>query len=266
MTALQAALLGLVQGVGEFLPISSSAHLVLVPWLLGFEDPGLSFDVALHLGTLVAVAGYFWRDWLRMIAAGFALRSGEGSTHDRALFWKIAVATVPGAVMGLALEKWAESTFRHPLIVGGLLAAMGVVLYAVDRAARSDREMASLTWGEALFIGFAQGLAVLPGVSRAGATITAGLLVGLHRPAAARFSFLMATPIIFGAGLVKVPGLLRHAGDLHPLVVAFAVSAVAGWLAIGGLLRYLGRHDYRVFAFYRVGMALFTAGVFLSRR
>src|SRR3954466_5218405 len=202
MTPLQAIALGVIQGLSEFLPISSSAHLTLLPWLLGWEDPGLAFDVALHWGTLAAVLAIFWRDWIRLLRAAL-LRQGE--PRDARLFWALVVSSIPAALIGKLLDRWAEENLRAPLLIACTLGVMGVVLWACDRAGSKDRGLDQMTLGRALAIGAAQAAALFPGVSRSGSTISVGLAQGFDRESIARFSFLMSTPIIFGAGLLKLP-------------------------------------------------------------
>lgn len=176
MTVLHALILGIVQGLGEFLPISSSAHLVLIPWLFGWEDPGLTFDVALHMGTLFAVVLYFWKDWVRLVKA--ALRR-EASAEKR-IFWYLVVATIPGGLFGLALEKKAETTFRAPLLIAIMMIVMGIILYLADRK-RQLRKMNTMTMADAIWIGLSQALAIIPGVSRSGSTMTTARLLELTR-------------------------------------------------------------------------------------
>ncbi len=248
MTSLQAAILGLVQGLGEFLPISSSAHLVLIPWLFGWTDPGLTFDIALHIGTLAAVVLYFWRDWLQLIIKGFTdVRSTEGR-----LFWDLAAASVPGAVAGYLLEKKAETIFRSPVLIAVMLMVMGVFLYWADRRGAKKSEMGDITFGTSILIGISQALAIIPGVSRSGVTMTAGLLAGLNRVAAARFSFLLSTPIIFGAALVKLPHILSDPSALTGhFAIGMLVSWITGMISIGFLLRYVQTRDFLPFVWYR---------------
>ena len=253
MTILQAVILGLAQGLGEFLPISSSAHLVLIPWFLGWTDPGLTFDVALHLGTLVAVVIYFWKDWLRLIIMGFSdVRSVEGR-----LFWYLVVASVPGAIGGYLLEKKAETVFRSPILIGVMLILMGILLYWADRKSAKKIEMNQITFGTSLLIGISQVLAIIPGVSRSGVTMTTGLLRGVTREGAARFSFLLSTPIIFGAAMVKLPGIISNSSGITAnFMIGTAVSCIAGLVSIGFLLRYVQTKNFLPFAWYR-----FTLGV-----
>ncbi len=248
MTILQAVILGLAQGLGEFLPISSSAHLVLIPWLFGWTDPGLTFDVALHLGTLVAVVIYFWRDWWHLIIKGFSdVRSVEGR-----LFWYLAVASIPGAIGGYLLEKKAETIFRSPALIAIMLILMGVLLYWADRRSTKKIEMNQITFGTSLSIGISQVLAIIPGVSRSGITMTTGLFMGVTRAGAARFSFLLSTPIIFGAAMVKLPGVISNSSGITTnFLVGTVVSCIAGIASIGFLLRYVQTRNFLPFAWYR---------------
>lgn len=277
----QAAVLGVVQGLAEFLPISSSAHLILVPWLFGWDDPGLAFDVALHWGTLLAVLLVFWKDWIRLISAGLRSLAERrlGTDPDRRVFWALVVASIPGAILGKLLNDKAEQHLRSPLLIAATLAILGALLWVADRVGRKMRDMQQMRQGEALGIGIAQAAALIPGVSRSGATITLGLFLDYTREEIARFSFLMSTPIIFGAGLVKLPKLLRalHAAggatseggapvSLAALLVAVAVSAVVGMLVIRWILQFLRTRSYAVFAIYRFLVAAGVVAVWLSRR
>lgn len=262
MTVLQAAVLGLVQGVGEFLPISSSAHLILTPWFFGWPDPGLSFDVALHVGTLVAVVLYFWRDWVELIKKGL----GAPASSEGRLFWYIVLASVPGAFAGLLLEKKAETTFRNPLLIGIMLMAMGLLLLYVDRRGRRRYDLDQVGWVESLGIGVSQALAIIPGVSRSGITMSAGLALGLTREATARFSFLLSTPIIAGAGLLQLRHLLGSPGALNAaFFTGVFVSALTGFLSIRFLLDYLRRHSFVLFVWYRLLLGALVIGLSLWR-
>lgn len=267
MNALRAAVLGCLQGAGEFLPISSSGHLIAVPWLLGWPDSGLAFDVALHLGTLAAVAAAFWRDWLRLLrAGGRGLRSGRPLAHpDSRLLVYLALATVPGAVAGKLLEEKAETIFRSPGLVALMMALMGVVLWAADRRAGRATGDEHVSLRDALLIGCAQALALVPGTSRSGATISMALYLGLRREAAARFSFLLALPITAGAALLKVPHLFRGGGETGPVVVGMVAAGVSGFLAIRLLLRYVRARDYVPFVVYRFAFAALVLAALLWR-
>jgi len=259
----QAIVLGIVQGLAEFLPISSSAHLILVPWVLGWDDPGLAFDVALHWGTLFAVLIVFWRDWVQLISAG--LRSlGDRrflDTPERRLFWGLVVATIPGAIVGKLLGDLAEEKLRSPLLIAVTMSVMGVLLWAADKSGRKAKLAEQMTMGEAAGIGVAQAFALIPGVSRSGSTITLGLAFGYTREAIARFTFLLSTPIIFGAGLLKFPKMLRemHSGasplGWDGLAAGCIASAIVGALVIRWLLAYLRTRTFAVFAIYRLVVA-----------
>jgi undecaprenyl-diphosphatase len=262
MTVFQAFILGLAQGLGEFLPISSSAHLILIPWLFKWPDPGLTFDVALHIGTLLAVIAFFWKDWLGLIKHGFSsgLRTSEGR-----MFWYLVVASIPGAIVGALLEQAAEKSFRNPLIIGIMLLVMGFLLYLADRYGAKRQQSESVSLGQSLAIGVSQALAIIPGVSRSGITIASGLFLGLTREDAARFSFLLSTPIIAGAGILK----LRHltsAVITTPFLVGFFTSAIVGFLVIGVLLRWLRRKSFLPFVWYRTFLAAIIITVFLLRK
>ena len=253
MTVFQALVLGIIQGLGEFLPISSSAHLALAPWLFGWEDPGLDVDVALHFGTLVALVWFFWQEWLMLARAGFAiLRRGRIETELEKRLAFVAVATVPGAIAGLALKDYAETVFRNPVLIAAALIALGVILWVVDRAAAQSRALADMTWKDAVIIGLAQMFAIIPGVSRSGSTITAGRALRLGREGAAIFSFLMSLPIILAAVILEGPKAIQQHGFSAPLIVGVIASAVSGWLAISVLLKFIARHSYGVFAAYRL--------------
>jgi undecaprenyl-diphosphatase len=269
MTPFQAVVLGIVQGLGEYLPISSSGHLIVVPWLLGWPEHSLAFDVALHEGTLVAELYAFAGDWFRLVASALrGARAGRPfSEPEGRLLGLLALASVPGAVMGLLLEHWAETTFRSPALVATTMFVMGAVLLVADRRASGDRarlSLMSVTVGQALAIGFAQGLALIPGVSRSGATISTGLFLGMKREDAARFSFLLATPITFGAAAVKVPHLLRSE-DGSGVWLGMLAAAVVGLLSIRVLLAYVRTRDYRPFVYYRFAFAALVAVVLLVR-
>jgi len=265
-TTFQALVLGLLQGLGEFLPISSSAHLALAPWLLHWPDPGLAFDVALHFGTLVAVLWYFRREWVSLARAAWQIvttRKIVTIEQRRALF--VIIATIPGGIFGLLLEKKAETTLRNPALIATALIIMGVILWVVDRVRPEARDMNQLRTSDAIWIGLAQAFALIPGVSRSGATITAGRGLGLDRNGAAAFSFLLSMPIIAAAAILKVPHVLRESGLSTPLVVGVLASAVSGWIAISALLKYVSRHSYGAFALYRVVVGAIVLVIYFAR-
>jgi undecaprenyl-diphosphatase len=255
VTYLQAVILGALQGLGEFLPISSSGHLIVVPWLMGWSGHGLAFDVALHLGTLVAVVYAFASDWARMGASALrGLRSGRPFAESGGrMLGLLAMASIPGAVVGLLIDDWAEAELRSPLLVASSMAVMGLVLLAADRK-RGDRLADGIALSHAMMIGMAQALALVPGVSRSGVTISAALFLGYRREEAARFSFLLATPITFGAAVLKVPHLLVG-NAVGVVLIGIVVAAIVGWLSIFCLLRYVRVRDYRPFVWYRLAFA-----------
>lgn len=255
MTVFQALVLGLVQGLSEFLPISSSAHLTLTPWFFGWQDPGLAFDVALHIGTLVAVAWYFRRDWAALIASAWhVVRTRRVESPDEWRVVYLAIATVPAAIAGLVLNDLAKTTFRSPRLIATTLVLMGVALWLADRGARQDRALPAMRWRDALLIGLGQALALVPGVSRSGATITGARLLRFDRQSAAVFSFLMSFPVTAAAAVLEAPEAIRAADAMTPLVVGVVAAAVSSWLAIEVLLRFLVRHSFGVFAAYRLAL------------
>jgi undecaprenyl-diphosphatase len=266
MTVFQALVLGIIQGLAEFLPISSSAHLAIAPWLFGWPESGLAVDVALHVGTLVAVLVYFRAEWVKLIVAALQIVRTQRiqSVEQRRVVYLI-VATIPGGIAGLFLNDYAESTFRSPALIGSALAVMGLVLWYVDRIRPDNRPLESIGWFDALLIGLAQMAALLPGVSRSGATITAGRALSFDRASAATFSFLMSMPIIAAAAIFKVPHLLRSGGASVPLLVGVLASAISGWLAIAIVMRYVRSHSYGVFAVYRVVVGLAVLAIFYVR-
>ncbi|MEO6866234.1 MAG: undecaprenyl-diphosphatase UppP [Gemmatimonadaceae bacterium] len=265
-TIFQALVLGLLQGLAEFLPISSSAHLALAPWLFHWPDPGLSFDVALHFGTLIAVVWYFRDEWMSLLRAAWQIlltRKIVTVEQKRAAF--LVVATIPGGVFGLLLEKKAETAFRNPALIACALILLGILLWLADRLAPANRPLTNITWRDAILIGVAQVFALIPGVSRSGSTITAGRALGLDRKGAAEFSFLLSMPIIAAAVILKGPHLLRQSGMSMPLLVGVVASAVSGWLAISVLLKYVSRHSYGVFALYRVVLGVAVLAIYFAR-
>lgn len=268
-----AALLGLIQGLTEFLPISSSGHLIVVPALLGWDDAfleSLAFSVMLHLATLLALLAYFWSDWLRLVPAGLAAlrdRSFRGDP-DRRLAWLLAVTTIPAMVVGVTLNDLIETTFRDPRLVSGTLVVGAAILWLADRVGRRTERMESLSFTAAIGIGAAQALALVPGISRSGISISAGLLANLDRSSAARFAFLMATPITFGAGLWELRKLVTgEAGvdvQLVPLAAGMVAALASGLLAIAVLLRFLRTHGVGVFVAYRIALAVLVGAVTLD--
>lgn len=285
-TLFQAIVLGIVQGLTEFLPISSSAHLVIIPWLFGWENPVISslpFDVALHIGTLISVLVFFAKDWVRLIKAGVAsiVERKIGGDPDRRLAWFIVIGSIPGAVIGALAESKVEEIFHAPdttlassavIAIAIVLAALGFFLFLAERVAKHVRGLDQANIKDALIVGASQALAIFPGVSRSGATITAGLFLGFKRDDAARFSFLLGAPIIAGAGLKSVYDLYQESqagtlgsGDLLLYLVGFVASAITGFLTIKFLLRYLRTNSTDIFVYYRWVMAAFLIIIALVR-
>ena len=258
MTLLQALVLGLVQGATEFLPVSSSGHLVLVPWLLGWHGVGesdLAFDALVHWGTLVAVFIYFWRDiWQIAVAVWDGVRHRDpAGTPEARLGWYILVGSIPAALIGLLLEDWFDAIFGSPNTAAGLLFGTAGLLFFAERSGRQDRELDSMRWGDAILIGLAQALAIFPGISRSGATIAAALKRGLSRGDAARYSFLLGVPAVAGAGAIQLLKLLQAgnlSGRVDTLLIGFLSAAVVGYLAIHSLLLFLRRRPLTIFAVY----------------
>ncbi len=266
----QAAILGAVQGLSEPLPISSSAHLILVPWLFDWPDPGgdasasKAFDVALHLGTLFGVVLYFWRELLRIVAsAGRSLHTRSFATFEDRLPWYLILASIPAAVVGAAFADLFEGPLSNPVLVAIQLILFGIVLWAADSLFSSERAMETLNGRESLMIGLAQVLALVPGTSRSGITMSAGRVLRLDRAAAARFSFLMSVPIVFGAVLFKtydvfVVGDGLPTGSASAFAVGVLTATITGIFAIAFLLRFVRNHTFTPFVIYRVGLGVFV--------
>ncbi len=254
MTIIQAIILGLLQGVTEFLPISSSGHLVLVPWLLGWDKASLTFDTVVHLGTLVAVVIYFRQDiWRIMRGVWVTLQQRNLADPAGRLGWLIALGSIPAALLGLLLEDFFENLFGAPLIVSSLLLVTGLILLLSERMSQRLRSLEMIGVVDSLLIGLAQAGAIAPGISRSGATIAAGLVLKIDREAAARFSFLLALPIILGAGLLKLKDTLAvgvSGSEVVILLVGFVVAAVSGYACIYFLMAYIRRHSLYIFTAY----------------
>jgi undecaprenyl-diphosphatase len=262
MDTFQAIILGIIQGLTEFLPISSTAHLRIIPALLGWKDPGAAFTAVIQWGTFVAVVIYFRHEVIRLLAAFFAaLRAGKPfATHDARLAWMIAVGTVPVVVFGMLLKKHIEGPYRSLYVVAGAAIILAVFMllseiYAARRR-RPGTELEEVGWGQSLLVGFAQAIALVPGASRSGVTITGGLFAGLTRSTAARFSFLLSLPAVFGAGLYELykerAELLQDQTAIVNLIIATVVSGVVGYGAIAFLITYLRHHTTFVFVVYRL--------------
>jgi undecaprenyl-diphosphatase len=264
MPLYQAVILAIVQGFTEFLPVSSTAHLILFPWLAGWTEPGLAFDVALHTGTLVAVGLYFLRTWVELALCGLGMHYPASASADqvqqhRRFFWYMVVGTIPAGLAGFFFHHIIEEELRKPLLIGIAMVAIGLLMWWAERTASLNRQMENSNLGDAVVIGTAQAVALFPGVSRSGITISAGLWRGLTRQASARFSFILSTPVIAGAALTELPKLLRlhkAAGGLElplsTLLISIAVSALVGYLVIAFFLRYLQTRTLQIFIVYRI--------------
>jgi undecaprenyl-diphosphatase len=259
MNLFHAIFLGLLQGVTEFLPISSSGHLALVEFFLGIEEAGLTFDVALHLGTLLGVCIYFRRDLFMMLTALVNPRVlGEDAGHQRLLAFYLCLGTLPAVAAGYFLKDAAETIFRSPVLIAAALAGAGLLLLLADKAGKHSRHMKSIGFVDVVLIGLFQAFALMPGVSRSGITMTAGLMRGFNRMSAARFSFLLSVPVIFGAGVYNLPDIIRQGskpGQLGFYLAGFFAAAVSGYLVIAFLLRFIQSHSFAVFAYYRFVLA-----------
>ncbi len=271
MSILEAIVLGIVQGLTEFLPISSSGHILIVPAFFGWEDPGTAFTAVIQLGTMAAVLLYFRKD-LWSIASTWvrSLREKElRSHHDAKMGWYLIIATIPISVFGLAFQDSIENGARDLYLTGTMLIVFGLVLEAADQVAKRDREIEKATWKDGLAIGFAQALALIPGVSRSGSTISAGLLLGFDRAAAARFSFLLSIPAVVLSGLFELKDAGTEGSSIEAVIVATIASFVVGYAAIAWLLKYLATHSLRIFVVYRIALgaiviALTAAGTIAS--
>jgi undecaprenyl-diphosphatase len=270
MPIYQVIVLAIIQAVTEFLPISSSAHLELAPWLFGWKDPGLTFDVALHVGTLAAILIYFFKDWVQIVGQGFGLNIGNDPElkQNRGLLWLIAAASIPIGVIGYLFNKQAESTWRNPYVIGSMLIVIGIVMWIADRRAIGKKEMGNVNWADGMWTGIAQALAVVPGTSRSGITITAGLFRGMSRETAARFSFLLSAPAIAAAALKKFWDIHKSGGipaDMKvPFVLGIALSGILGAVVIAVFLKYLRRNSLMPFVYYRIvfGIIVIALAVF----
>lgn len=265
MDLVQAVTLGVVQGLTEFLPISSTAHLALVPWLFGWKDPGLTFDVALHVGTLVAVLVYF-RDDLRHMALAWlkSLTARDKADPYQNLAWLVIWGSIPAVIAGLLLDDLVETTFRSPYVIAAMLIGVGVLIAVAERITTQIRSWREMTLKDALLIGLAQACALIPGTSRSGATITMGLFLGMQRADAARFSFLLGFPVILGSTIFKLKDVASDpalAAMVPMMGVGIVSAAVSGYVCIAYLLRFLATQTMTVFVIYRILLGLAIIGL-----
>ena len=272
MPLVQVMVLGVVQGLTEFLPISSTAHLYLTSWLLGWQTEALSFDIMLHIGTLLAILIYFFKDWVQIIGQGFGIRVGSDDElkHNHMLLWLMAIATIPVGVFGYLFNKQAEGVWRTPYVMGTMLIVVGILMWVAENAGRRQRDLASLGLPDAVAIGAAQALAIVPGTSRSGITISMGLFRNLDRHAAARFSFLLSAPAIGGAA-AKTLWEIHKRHELRAMidssfVVGVLVSALTGTAVIAWFLHYLRRSSLRPFVYYRIIFGIIVLALAFIRR
>jgi undecaprenyl-diphosphatase len=272
MPIYQVVVLAIVQGLTEFLPISSTAHLYLTSWLLGWRAESLTFDISLHIGTLLSVLIYFFRDWLQIIAQGIGVRYGrdEDLERNRSLLWLLAAGSIPVGIAGLLFNKQAESSWRNPLVIGTMLVSVGLLMAIGERLGRRTRDIAGINFVDAAVIGVAQALAVVPGVSRSGITITAGLFRDLNRETAARYSFLLSTPAIAAAAAKAMYDLVKHKAFEPGMEMAFllgiAVSALTGIVVIAWFLAFLRRRGLWFFVLYRIVFGIIVLALAFFRR
>ena len=247
----QAIIYGITQGITEFLPISSTAHLILIPYFFNWQDPGLSFDVFLHLGTLVAIISFFAKDWFEIFK------------NKHKLLGLIIIACIPAAILGYMFENQIEGSVRSPLIIAGTLSVFGLIIYLVDHYMKHTQKLKNMSYTQSILIGLGQSLALIPGISRSGATMTAGIALGFKRKTAAKFSFLIATPIMLGATIFRAKDLVDlpitgwfNGFSLFPAIIGFLAALISGYLAIKYLLRYLSHGSFTPFVIYRIVLAI----------
>ncbi|MCZ6469319.1 MAG: undecaprenyl-diphosphate phosphatase [Candidatus Dadabacteria bacterium] len=264
---MQSIILGAIQGITEFFPVSSTAHLVLLPWFFSWTDQGLPFNVALHMGSLIAIIYYFWRDWILIIKEflqSVLKGSFEGRPNGKTGLY-LVIATVPGALAGLLFEEYAAGLLRHPLSIAFSLSFFGVILYFSDRVSKKNKTVGEMNIVDCIIIGLSQALAIIPGVSRAGITITGAMFRNLNREEAAKFSFLLGAPLIAGAGVFEARHLEYSAVMSVPFIAGVLASAVFAFLAIKYLLRFVRKSSYTVFVIYRLGLAVLIVFLYLTR-
>ena len=263
MEIITAAFLGIVQGLTEYLPISSSGHLILVPTLLNIDGllNSLTFDVALHVGTAIAVIWFFWKDWIRLVKA-FLKNVGSKNLvnqEDSKLLLLLLVGSIPAAIIGLVFNDFIERSVRQPLLVAGTLFVFALILFWADRVGSQKKNLSGVNWQQAIFIGLAQAISLVPGVSRSGITISAGMFSGLNREAATRFSFLLSAPAIAGAAALSLKNFLEEThsnGNLSIFAVGTIAAAVSGWLTIKFLLGFVSKNNFNIFVWYRIILAI----------
>lgn len=269
MTIIQGIILGIVQGLTELLPISSSAHLFLISWIFNWDIPE-SFDVALHFGTLLAIGIFFFKDWIELIKGGYNYVIKKKKTTEGKMFWYIVIATIPGGIIGFILDKYAQDLLTKPIIIAIALIVMGIVLYWVDKKAKKETDYKDMTFKQTFIIGLSQALAFIPGVSRSGITMTAGRALGVKREAVAKYSFMLSTPIVLAATIFKLKDFIEYfmMADLAGIiafVMGVIMSFVVGILVIKFLLDYLKKGSFKVFAIYRIILGIAVIAICLVK-
>ena len=263
VTIFHSIVLGAIQGISEFLPISSSGHLILIPYLLHWPDYGIGFDVALHLGTAFAIVIFFWRDWIKIFRNAFGKKTDEEFPAN--FLWQIAVATIPAAILGIILDKATEKYFHTDMVlIAANLIIFGIILWLADVYFGTKQNPKKISYKQSIWVGFAQSIALIPGVSRSGITITASRALGLEKREAARFSFLLATPTIVGAFLYKLKDIAAH--DINfAFLLGIIFSLIFGLISIKYLLKYLERGNFAIFTWYRILFGILILIVYFSR-
>lgn len=267
MSILQALILGIIQGLTELLPISSSAHLNIVPWILGWTKSEEfiiafeGFDVALHFGTLLAIGIFFFKDWLDLIKGGWNQVVKKEKTTEGKMFWYIVIATIPGGIIGFLLDYFVEDILTKPIIIAIALIVMGIILYIVDKNAKSSVKYEQMNFKQTFLIGLSQALAFIPGVSRSGVTMTTGRLLGVERESCAKYSFMLSAPIVLGATLFKMKDFVFNI----PFFIGILASFIVGIIVIKFLLNYLKKGNFKIFAIYRVLLGILILGLLLIR-
>lgn len=269
MTIIQSIILGIVQGLTELLPISSSAHLFLIPWIFNWSIPE-SFDVALHFGTLLAIGIFFFKDWIALIKGGYNMAIKKEKSTEGRMFWYIVIATIPGGIIGFVLDKYAESILTQPLIIAIALIIMGIILYVIDKNAKKETDYENLSFKQTFIIGLSQSLAFIPGVSRSGVTMTTGRALGIKREAVAKYSFMLSAPIVLAATLFKLKDfieyfLVANSVGIIAFILGVLLSFIVGIFVIKFLLEYLKKGSFKIFAIYRVIVGVIIIAIYLVR-
>ena len=260
MEIYQALILGIVQGLTELLPISSSAHLTIIPWIFNWNIPE-AFDVALHFGTLLAIVLYFFKDWIELIKGGYLYAVKKEKTVQGRMFWYIVLATIPGGIIGFLLDHFLEDALNRPIIIAVAVIIMGIILYIIDKRAKSKVTYEEMTLKQTFLIGLSQALAFIPGVSRSGVTITTARAMGIKREAAAKYTFLLSTPIVFAATVLKFKDFVFNL----PFVIGVISSFIVGLIVIKFLLKYIQKGSFKIFAVYRVIFGLIIIAITISK-